>query len=65
VLLTYFRVWVFLGGTPGAVEILNSIEGSLENVLTSVESPDNDTVVPDSTNSNMVVIEMPSLALPA
>jgi hypothetical protein len=64
-LLTYFRVWVFLAGTPGAVEILNSIEASLENVLTSVVSSDNDTVVPDSTNSNMVVIEMPSLALPA
>ncbi len=64
-LLTYFRVWVFLAGTPGVVEILHSIEGSLENVLTSVVSSDNDTVVPDSTNSNMVVIEMPSLALPA
>jgi hypothetical protein len=25
-------------------------------------SSDNNTVVPDSTNSNMVVIEMPSLA---
>ncbi len=64
-LLTYFRVWVFLAGIPRAVEILNSIESSLENVLTSVVSSDNDTVVPDSTNSNMVVIEMPSLALPA
>ncbi len=64
-LLTYFRVWVFLAGIPGAVEILNSIESSLENVLTSVVSSDNDTVVPDSTNSNMLVIEMPSLALPA
>jgi hypothetical protein len=57
-LLTYFRVWVFLAGIPGAMEILNSIEGSLENVPTS---SDNDTVVPDS----VVVIEMASLALPA
>ncbi len=64
-LLTYFRVWVFLAGIPGAVKILNSVESSLENVLTSVLSSDNDTAVPDSTNSNMVVIEMPSLALPA
>ncbi len=64
-LLTYLRVWVFLAGIPPAVEILNSIESSLENVLTSVVSSYNDTVVPDSTNSNMVVIEMPSLALPA
>jgi len=60
-LLTYFRV--FLAGMPGAMEILNSIERSLENVPTSVASSDNDTVVPDSTN--MVVIEMASLALPA
>jgi len=45
------------------MEILNSIEGSLENVPTSVVSSDNDTVVPDSTN--MVVIEMASLAPPA
>ncbi|CAM6022687.1 unnamed protein product [Sphagnum balticum] len=52
-------------GIPGAVQFLNSIEGSLEDVLTSVVSSDNNTVVPDSTNSNMVVIEMPSLALPA
>ncbi|CAK9854914.1 unnamed protein product [Sphagnum jensenii] len=50
-------------GIPEAVQILNSIEGSLEDVLTSVVSSDNNTVVPDSTNSNMVVIEMPSLAL--
>jgi len=64
-LLRYFRVWVFLAGIPGAVQILNSIEASLENVLTSVVSSVNDTVVPDSTNYNMVVIEMPSLALPA
>ncbi len=63
-LLTYFRVWVFLAGIPGAVEILNAIEGSLEDVLTSLVSSDNNTVVPDSTNSNMVVIEMPSLPLP-
>ncbi|KAH9560637.1 hypothetical protein CY35_06G116700 [Sphagnum magellanicum] len=49
----------------GAVQSLNSIEASLEDVLTSVVSSDNNTVVPDSTNSNMVVIEMPSLALPA
>ncbi len=62
-LLTYFRVWVFLAGIPGAMEILNSIEGSLENVPTSVLNSDNDTVVPDSTN--MVVIEMASFALPA
>jgi len=60
-LLTYFRV--FLAGMPGAMEILNSIERSLENVQTSVVSSANDTVVPDSTN--MVVIEMASLALPA
>ncbi|KAH8932558.1 hypothetical protein BDL97_19G080000 [Sphagnum fallax] len=52
-------------GIPGAVQILNSIEASLEDVLTSVVSSDNNTMVPDSTNSNMVVIEMPSLALPA
>ncbi len=62
-LLTYFRRWVFLAGIPGAMEILNSIEGTLENVPTGVLSSDNDTVVPDSTN--MVVIEMASLALPA
>ncbi len=62
-LLTYITIWVFLAGTPGAMEILNSIEGSLENVPTSVLNSDNDTVVPDSTN--MVVIEMASLALPA
>ncbi len=62
-LLTYFRIWVFLTGITGAMEILNSIEGTLENVPTSVLSSDNDTVVPDSTN--MVVIEMASLALPA
>jgi hypothetical protein len=62
-LLTYFRVWVFLAGIPEAMESLNSIEGSLENVPTSVLSSDNDTVVPDSTN--MVVIEMASLPLPA
>jgi hypothetical protein len=59
-LLTYIRVWVFLAGIPGAMEILNSIEGSLENVSTSVVSSDNDIVVLDSTN--MVVIEMASLA---
>jgi len=62
-LLTYFRIWVFLAGTTGAMEILNSIEVTLENVPTSVLSSDNDTVVPDSTN--MVVIEMASLAVPA
>jgi hypothetical protein len=62
-LLTYIRVWVFLAGIPGAMEILNSIEGSLENVPTSVVSSYNDTVVLDS--ANMVVIEMASLALPA
>jgi hypothetical protein len=55
-----------LTGIPGAVQILNSIEGSLEDVLTSVVSSDNNTIVPaDSTNSNMVVIEITSLALPA
>ncbi len=53
----------FLAGITGAMEILNSIEGTLENVPTGVLSSDNDTVVPDSTN--MVVIEMASLALPA
>jgi len=62
-LLTYFRMWVFLAGITGAMEILNSIEGTLENVPTSVLSSDNDTGVPDLTN--MVVIEMASLALPA
>jgi len=62
-LLTYFRVWVFLAGIPGAMEILNSIERSLEDLPTSVVSSDNDIVVPDSTN--MVVIEMASLAPPA
>jgi hypothetical protein len=62
-LLTYFRIWVFLAGITGAMDILNSIEGTLENVPTGVLSSDNDTVVPDSTN--MVVIEMASLALPA
>jgi len=60
-----FGFWILLTGIPGAVQILNSIEASLEDVLTSVVSSDNNTMVPDSTNSNMVVIEMPSLALPA
>ncbi|CAM6022692.1 unnamed protein product [Sphagnum balticum] len=46
-------------GIPGAEQSLNSIEGSLD-VLTSVVSSDNNTVVPDSTNSNMVSIEMTS-----
>jgi len=55
----------FCPGIPGAVQSLNSIEGSVEDVLTSVVSSDKNTLVPDSTNSNMVVIEMPSLALPA
>jgi hypothetical protein len=50
-LLTYFRVWVFPAGIPEVVEIMSSIEGSLEDVLMSV-------VVPDSTSSNMVVIEI-------
>ncbi|KAH9566603.1 hypothetical protein CY35_04G136100 [Sphagnum magellanicum] len=49
-------------GTPEAMEILNSIEGSLENVPPSVLSSDNDTVIPGS--ANMVVIEMASLPLP-
>jgi hypothetical protein len=62
-LLTYFRVWIFLAGNPEAMEILNSTEGSLENVPMSVLSSDNDTVVPDSTN--MLMIEMASLLLPA
>jgi hypothetical protein len=62
-LLTYIRVWVFLAGITGAMEMLNSIEGTLENVPTSVLSSDNDTGVPDLTN--VVVIEMGSLALPA
>ncbi len=44
-LLTYIRVWVFLAGIPATMEILNSIEGSLENVPTSVVSSDNDTLV--------------------
>ncbi|KAH8957353.1 hypothetical protein BDL97_07G089800 [Sphagnum fallax] len=52
-------------GVSGAMESLNSIEGSLEDVLTSVANSDNNVVVPDSTSSNMVVIEMASLALPA
>ncbi len=47
------------------VQILNSIEELLENVLTSVVSSDNNTLVPDSTNSSMVIVEMASLALPA
>jgi len=47
------------------VQILNSIEESLEDVLSSVVSSDNDTMVQDSTNSSMVVVEMASLALPA
>jgi hypothetical protein len=63
-LLTYLRVWVFPAGIPEAVEILNSIEGSLENVLMSVASSDSNAVVPDSTISNMV-FEMASFALPA
>jgi hypothetical protein len=37
-LLTYIRVWVFLAGIPGAMEILNSIEGTLENVPTILPS---------------------------
>jgi hypothetical protein len=57
------RVWVYLAGIPGAMEILNSIEGSLENVPKSVVSSDNDTVIPDS--PSMVVIQMASLAFPA
>ncbi len=47
------------------MQILNSIEESLEDVLSSVVSSDNDTMVQDSTNSSMVVVEMASLALPA
>ncbi len=63
-LLTYFWVWVFPAGILGAVQILNSIEESLEDVLLSVVSSDNNTVAPDSTNSSMVVVDMASLALP-
>jgi hypothetical protein len=33
-------------------------------MLTRVVSSENNTVVPDSTNSSMVVLEMVSLALP-
>jgi len=55
----------FLAGISGAMEILNSIEGSLEDVLTSVSNSDNNVVVPDFTSSNMVVIEMASFAPPA
>ncbi len=47
------------------MQILNSIEKSLEDVLTSVVSSDNNAMVPDSTNSSMVVVETASLALPA
>ncbi len=47
------------------MESVNSIEGSLEDVLTSVANSDNNVVVPDSTSSNMVVIEMASFAPPA
>jgi hypothetical protein len=47
-LLTYFRVWVFPACIPEAVEILNSIEGSLEDVLMSVGKFDNNVVVPNS-----------------
>ncbi len=46
------------------MQILNSIEESLEDVLLSVVSSDNNTVAPDSTNSSMVVVDMASLALP-
>jgi hypothetical protein len=61
-LLTYFRVWVFPASILEAVEIMNSIEGSLEDVLMNVVSFD--VVVPNSTSFNMVVIEMTSFALP-
>jgi len=44
-LLTYFRVWVFPAGIHEPVEILNSIEGSLEDVLMSVANSDNNVVV--------------------
>ncbi len=60
-LLTYFWVWVFSAGISGAVQILNSIEESLENVPTSDVSSDNDPVVPDL----IVEIEMASLPPPA
>ncbi|CAK9233063.1 unnamed protein product [Sphagnum troendelagicum] len=52
-------------GISAAMESVNSIEGSLEDVLTSVANSDNNVVVPDSTSSNMVVIEMASFAPPA
>jgi len=61
----FFFGWVFPAGILGAVQILNSIEESLEDVLTGVVSSDNNTMVPDSTNSSMVVVETASLALPA
>jgi hypothetical protein len=60
-LLTYFWAWVFSAGISGAVQILNSIEESLENVPTSDVSSDNDPVVPDL----IVEIEMASLPPPA
>jgi hypothetical protein len=45
------------------MEILNSIEGSLQDVLMSVASSNTNVVVLNSTSSNMVVIEMASFAL--
>jgi len=45
------------------MEILNSIEGSLEDVLMSVASLNTNVVVLNSTSSNMVVIKMASFAL--
>jgi len=51
----------FSAGISGAVQILNSIEESLENVPTSVVSSDNDPVVPDL----VMEIEMASLPPPA
>jgi hypothetical protein len=32
-LLTYFRVWVFLAGIPGSMEILNSIEHHVAHIF--------------------------------
>ncbi len=62
--MIFLGLGFFPAGIPGAVQILNSVEGSLEDVLSSVSS-DNNAEVPDSTNSTMVVVDMASLALPA
>lgn len=62
-LLTYFKNQVIFACIPEAMEILNSIEGSLQDVLMSVASSNTNVVVLNSTSSNMVVIEMASFAL--